>query len=86
VWISTHLSFLSNKNETVQSLRSESNLRSNRPFNICGIDFSRNSEPKPRRAGWCAMACPLPPTQLELVFIASSMSVPRYIDLTALHG
>jgi len=40
---------------TVHSIPSVPNVRSNRPCNMCGIDFSRNSEPKPRRAGLCAI-------------------------------
>src|SRR5689334_19981890 len=47
-----------NKNETMHSIPSERNVRSNRPCNIWGIDFSRNSEPKPRRAGSCAIVIP----------------------------
>jgi len=31
-------------------------------------------------------AYPLPPAKLELIFIASIMSVPRYVNLTVLHG
>jgi hypothetical protein len=48
---SAHQSFWSNRNETVHSIPSEPNVRSKCPCNICGINFSRNSEPNPRRVG-----------------------------------
>ena len=62
------------------------NVRWNRPCSIWVVDFSRNSEPKPRRAGSSSMGIPARAIEHGLAFYAAVVSVPQYLNTTIVPG